>query len=381
MGCIPPEQPPSKKMRHDAPAASTAQARETQPPTMPTAVKNSTGVLEDGDKHTELEDTGTELRRLQKRLSELNTKFRKVLNLIQEADDKAQSNPEKAPTLLHEIRQQTERLRGSRDGAIPAVAVVPVVDYFSGKDEKDVSSMLVTLLRQLAPSSPPFSHNTASTLLRYLHAREKADQLMTSAFKGDIIECKPLDNLVSALVDYPDRISEKWRLEWSRLCDFSRALTLPCGSYSMPQMRYSKVTSEFCETVGLKCSKTVYKLLFACGGNDPDHGSAATLVGPSHASIMVSIRNRTGVNAKRQEEQQPAHGQKQPKAGKRHGPEQNESAEVSGAQGGPRGEGTGLVDSRPHGDARGAPQGRDALAPLGRHDGVSIETHDSQRQG
>jgi hypothetical protein len=159
---------------------------------------------------------------LQKRLSDLNTRFRKVLNLIQEADDKALSTPEKAPTLLHEIRDQTERLQGSRDGAIPAVGGgVPVVEYFSGRDEKDIESILMALLRELSPNSSIAPHNMASTLIRFLDARQKAYHIMASVLKDDIIECEPLDNLVSALVEYPTRILNKWRLEICRLCDFS----------------------------------------------------------------------------------------------------------------------------------------------------------------
>ena len=71
-------------------------------------------VLEDDNEHTESIEDLAEVRRLQKRLSDLNTRFRKVLNLIQEADDKALSTPEKAPTLLHEIRDQTERLQSRK---------------------------------------------------------------------------------------------------------------------------------------------------------------------------------------------------------------------------------------------------------------------------
>ena len=98
------------------------------------------------------------LPQLYEKLSELNTRFREVLNLTEEADDKALSTPEKAPTLLHEIREKTERVQGSRDGAIPAVAVVPVVKYFSGGDNKDIDSMLVTLLRELSPNSSTAPH-------------------------------------------------------------------------------------------------------------------------------------------------------------------------------------------------------------------------------
>jgi hypothetical protein len=39
--------------------------------------------------------------------------------VIQEADDNADNNPETARSLLHNVRKETQGLRGSRDGANP----------------------------------------------------------------------------------------------------------------------------------------------------------------------------------------------------------------------------------------------------------------------
>ena len=61
----------------------------------------------------------------------------------------------------------------------------------------------------------------ASTLIRFLDAHGKVEHVMSSAFNDKNIQCKPLDSLVSALVDYPARIENKWRLEFCRLCDFN----------------------------------------------------------------------------------------------------------------------------------------------------------------
>ena len=71
-----------------------------------------------------------EVRRLQQRLSESNAQLQKVLNVIQEADDNAAKRPEKARSLLSEVRLQTNRLRGSRDGVMPEVAVLSVEDFW-----------------------------------------------------------------------------------------------------------------------------------------------------------------------------------------------------------------------------------------------------------
>ena len=136
-------------------------------------------------------------------------------------------SPETARSLLRNVREETEGLRGSRDGAMQSVAVLSVEDFFTVKDDNDVSCMLMSLLHKLSSTSTASSDNTASALLRYLQARDKAHNLIASVFKDDIIPCAPRDNLVNTVVDHPTRLCDKWRLEFARLCDLSRVLTLP----------------------------------------------------------------------------------------------------------------------------------------------------------
>ena len=76
-------------------------------------------MLEDNTQHSELEEWKTEVRRLQRRLSESYVQLLKVQAVIQEADDNADNNPETARSLLHNVRKETQGLWGSRDGANP----------------------------------------------------------------------------------------------------------------------------------------------------------------------------------------------------------------------------------------------------------------------
>jgi hypothetical protein len=233
LGCEQTEHTPRKKARHDTPNSPTDHGPSTTLPDTPETVKKSKVMLEDNTRHPTLEELKTEVRRLQNRLSESNVQLRKVLDVIQDADDNAAKSPETARSLLNHVRHETAKLRGSRDGAMPSVTVLSLEDFFAGKDDTDVSTMLISLLHELSSTSKASPHNTASTLLRYLQAREKAEDLMASAFKDEIIPCAPLDNLVNTLVDHPNRRCQKWRLEFARLCDLSRVLTLPRGVSSM----------------------------------------------------------------------------------------------------------------------------------------------------
>jgi hypothetical protein len=120
----------------------------------PETVKKSRDILEDNTRHTGLKKLRAEVRRLQNRLSESNVQLRKVLNVILEADDKAANSPETACSLLHDVRLETAGLRESRDGAIPSVTVLSVEDFVTCKDDKDASSMLISLLHKLSSTSP-----------------------------------------------------------------------------------------------------------------------------------------------------------------------------------------------------------------------------------
>jgi hypothetical protein len=137
-GCVPPEHTPRKKARHDTPNSPTDHGPSTTLPDTPETVKKSKVMLEDNTRHPTLEELKTEVRRLQNRLSESNVQLRKVLDVIQDADDNAAKSPETARSLLNHVRHETAKLRGSRDGAMPSVAVLSVEDFFAGKDDTDV---------------------------------------------------------------------------------------------------------------------------------------------------------------------------------------------------------------------------------------------------
>ena len=165
-GCVPLQHPPGQQTRHDTPNSPTDHGPSTTLPTTPETVKKSKGILEDNTRHTGLEEFKIEVRRLQNRLSESNVQLRKVLDVIQDADDNAAKSPETARSLLNHVRHETAKLRGSRDGAMPSVAVLSVEDFFAGKDDTDVSTMLISLLHKLSSTSKASPHNTASANCR-----------------------------------------------------------------------------------------------------------------------------------------------------------------------------------------------------------------------
>ena len=119
LGCEQTKHTPRKKARHDTPNSPTDHGPSTTLPDTPETVKKRKVMLEDNTQHSELEEWKTEVRRLQRRLSESYVQLLKVQAVIQEADDNADNNPETARSLLHNVRKETQGLRGSRDGANP----------------------------------------------------------------------------------------------------------------------------------------------------------------------------------------------------------------------------------------------------------------------
>ena len=74
-------------------------------PDTPGTVKKRKVMLEDNTRHTGLEELKTEVRRLQNRLSESNVQLRKVLDVIQDADDNADDEESGNSALPPQSRQ------------------------------------------------------------------------------------------------------------------------------------------------------------------------------------------------------------------------------------------------------------------------------------
>ena len=67
-------------------------------------------------------------------------------------------------------------------------------------------------------------------LHRYLLARSSIHTIVHDQFKDDLLPCNMLDELPSAILRYPERITQKWRLEFVRMCDFTRHLNQGPGA-------------------------------------------------------------------------------------------------------------------------------------------------------
>jgi len=99
------------------------------------------------------------------------------------------------------------------------------------QSSKEKSNMIIELLQTLSmedqDSQTPECLSTV--LCSFLHAHDKVSEIIVS-FSDDIVCCNPLDNMITALTQHPARITNKWRLEFTRWCDWSRILTVTPGT-------------------------------------------------------------------------------------------------------------------------------------------------------
>jgi len=161
-----------------------------------------------------------------------------------------------ACTQLHELRNKNNSLRGSYGTSQPKVGVAAALTYFEGKSSKEKSNMIIELLQTLSmedqESQTPECLSTV--LCSFLHTRDKVSEIITS-FSDGIVCCNPLDNMITALTQHPAQITDKWRLEFTRWCNWSRILTVAPGLNSNTGIQYSKLSKQFCETLRFECSE------------------------------------------------------------------------------------------------------------------------------
>ena len=197
-----------------------------------------------------------------------------------------------ACTRLHELRLKNNCRRGSYGTSQPEVGVAAALTYFEGKSSREKSNMIIELLQTLSmedqDSQTPECLSTE--LCSFLHARDKVSEIIP-AFSDDIVCCNPLDNMITALTQHPARITNKWRLEFTRWCDWSRILTP--GPNSNAGIWYSKLSKQFCETLRFVCSEQTYIFAIAHMGNDPDSTGLVNLSGSSDTSVRRLVRCQT----------------------------------------------------------------------------------------
>ena len=72
-----------------------------------------------------------------------------------------------------------------------------------------------------------------------IEARDAITAMIEKDFSGDVRSCHPLDNFAQAVLRHPARVIKKWRLEFVRLCDFSRVLVVHEGAENNKGFRFS----------------------------------------------------------------------------------------------------------------------------------------------
>lgn len=242
--------------------------------------------------HCELQEALACIRKIKRNLHHQKISAQRMIHEIEEIDN--MSWTPLACTRLHELRIKNDSLRGSYGTSQPEVGVAAALTYFEGKSSKEKSNMIIELLQTLSmedqDSQTPECLSTV--LCSFLYARDKVSEIITS-FSDDIVCCNPLDNMITALTQHPARITDKWRLEFTRWCDWSRILTVTPGPNSNSGIRYSKLSKEFCETLRFVCSEQTYMFAIAHMGNDPDSTGLVNLSGPSDTSVRRSVKGQT----------------------------------------------------------------------------------------
>ena len=104
-------------------------------------------------------------------------------------------------------------------------------DFFQGKDGDQQEAMLRELLKSLSCESDHC--RLVSVITRTLEARDAVQHIIKTNFDGHILPCSPLDNMVSAILDYKSRITDRSKLEFAQWCDLTRILTLKPDPHSM----------------------------------------------------------------------------------------------------------------------------------------------------
>ena len=237
-----------------------------------------------------VQDYAAEVRRLQKRLSALQVQFGRMVGDVTEMAKLQDSSA--AHDRLRVLSEQANKWCGSRDAVTQESSMLCVYDFFQGKHGDEQEAMLGELLKSL--SCDQDHCRLVSVITRTLEARDAVQDIINTKFAGHILPCCPLDNMVSAILDYPSRLTDKCRLEFARWCDNTRIWTLKPGPYSMAGYNYSTLTKKFCESVAYKTSESDYKFIFSGADNDPDSRKLVNLMGPCISSIRAAVKRRTG---------------------------------------------------------------------------------------
>ena len=187
---------------------------------------------------------------------------------------------------VRNLHEELVTKRGSAAAKRPGVAIAPVREYFRGLNATKQDAVLTELLSDLASTC-----SLAKRLNQHLEARAKIDTLCAGSISHHIlVDGNLFDNLTTGICQNQHRITEKWLLEFVRMYDLSRLLSMKGGSNAMKGFRYSPLVKSFCGSLRFNCSEATYKFAIAHPGNDPDSTEKVNLLGLSNYAARRDVR-------------------------------------------------------------------------------------------
>jgi hypothetical protein len=233
------------------------------------------------DNSNALSSVHAELTRLKAIIAE-NERFRRQVTQAMADIHAIHDGCDKVRNLHETLRTK----RGSATASRPDVAIAPVLEYFRGLNAEKQDAVLTELLSDLASTS-----SLAMRLNQHLEARAKFDTLCAGSISHHIlVDGNLFDNLTTGICQNQHRITEKWLLEFVRMNDLSRLLSMKAGANAMKGFRYSPLVKSFCGSLRFNCTEATYKFAIAHPGNDPDSTEKVNLLGLSNYAALRDVR-------------------------------------------------------------------------------------------
>ena len=144
---------------------------------------------------------------------------------------------------LHEFREESKRWHTNNTTGMD-FKCDPLKQHFDGYTRSQQDTMLWDLIESLSgddDSTQVQPRPLGYVLHGYLHARSSIHTIVHDQFKEDLVPYNMLAELPSPILLYPECITQKWCLEFVRMCDFIRHRSPWCCFFMSPLQIYDRV--------------------------------------------------------------------------------------------------------------------------------------------
>ena len=272
---------------HLSPMKSTPAASSTghAPSTPPTVSKSGPTVhaLEGDELKQTLRDQEAKIIALKQQASRMDIQMKQLMAQVNNID--LDNEPDAAKQVVAEMQQAFKTKRQSYTVATTDNAIACFLHSMRNKGQKESHEALIQLLQQ-------WRHESADVALNFLRARVEVNKIVHDHFENKIVPTNPLDNMTSVILHHPNRLIEKWRVEFARWCDWSRNLNLDSGENAQKSFRWSPLCKKFWTSMRIHMSETAYKTMATGLGTDPDSGGKANIHAPDESTIRKSVAKK-----------------------------------------------------------------------------------------